>query len=84
MYGGLKRCEQNHPTCLMWRDGRCIGLNSTDFPYHCPFYKERLKMSIEELDAYNEGVRNGFQKQDKGTSAADINGKAGMGKNGKS
>jgi len=77
MTSGLKKCEQNHIRCLMWKDGKCVGLNATDFSYHCPFYKERLKMSIEEVDEYNNGLRYGFKPRviGDGLSASEINGR---------
>ena len=74
----MTRCEQNQRTCLMFKNEGCVALNSTDFPYFCPFYKERMKLTIEEVEAYNKGLRNGFLPRggdEKILSAFKINGK---------
>lgn len=74
----MTRCEQNNVTCLMWKDGKCVGLNHTDFDRHCPFFKERLKMSLEAVEEFNRGCMYGFEPKlpkYETLSAFKINGK---------
>lgn len=65
MYYGLKRCEQYKASCLMNVDGKCVGLNNTDFDYFCPFYKNRFDMSTAEIEVYDDGCMNGFKPKEK-------------------
>ena len=35
----LKECKQKRTDCLMNDNGKCVGLNNTEFNKKCPFYK---------------------------------------------
>ena len=35
----FKLCDQKHTDCFAFKNGYCVSLNKTDFPYECPFYK---------------------------------------------
>lgn len=40
----LKECKQRKFDCQMCKDGKCIGLNNTEFKNkECPFYKKNIK-----------------------------------------
>ena len=74
----MTRCEQNQVTCLMYRKGGCVGLNHTDFDYHCPFYKDRLKMELDEVQEFERGCQVGFEPkvpEYETLSAFKVNGK---------
>lgn len=60
--------------CLMNFKGTCRGLNNTKAGRLCSFYKDRKKMTPEEIAAYETGMEFGFIKEQKTLSAAKIGG----------
>ena len=74
----LTLCEQFKRNCLMNVDGKCVGLNRTDFAYDCPFFKDRFDMSTAQVEEFDRGCMNGFKlktEEGKTLSASEINGR---------